>query len=366
MSNRDVFICYSAEDRESAHHAVAEFERFGATVFWDVMLPPGADFATELPKLQRQARASVVLLSGADPSAYVKSEIYQAIQMNRTSGHRLYPLIVHGDGEAVFRSIGGLPAFQARKALTVNELSHAIAEIWADLSGQHEESNLTRRQLLPRYFIVMGAVAVVAVLYIFLVRSRKAADQSLVSPGPTMVGGDIGESRRLVGDADKVTTGVQPTELASSATIAAPPQVDPKQWQNLPHGVAADGLRGDSCGLTKGNVVLGDVDYPNSIVLSSKYEPQCNNREAFADIEAGREFCGFRSRVGEVGTPNKETTFSLADPVTLVRLAAVSTRLTGTAELLAAFPPRKSIRLISTREVNTRAVWAEAVLIWCP
>lgn len=97
----DFFIAHSSKDTALAEQ-LYEYLTGSARVFLDVRsLEPGMDWDTELAAAQRQAKATVVLVSAhTDAAYYQRVEIRQAIDLARPPGaHVVVPLITASDAK---------------------------------------------------------------------------------------------------------------------------------------------------------------------------------------------------------------------------------------------------------------------------
>ena len=132
MSETDIFLSYSREDRTAARHFAESFAREGFSVWWDAALRSGQTFDEVIERELRAAKAVVVLWSPRSvASRWVRAEATLADRRNK-----LVPAII----EACDRPI-------------IFELTHA-ADL-ADWSG--DTSDIRWRTLVNDLRRLVGA-----------------------------------------------------------------------------------------------------------------------------------------------------------------------------------------------------------------
>ena len=86
-SASDVFVSYSAADRERVRPLVAALEAAGLTVWWDIRIAPGAGFDAEIQAALDDARCVLVIWSQSSVvSEWVITEANEGLE--RTSVQR--------------------------------------------------------------------------------------------------------------------------------------------------------------------------------------------------------------------------------------------------------------------------------------
>ena len=84
MSDTDIFLSYSREDRTAARHFAESFAREGFSVWWDAALRSGQTFDEVIEKELRAAKAVVVLWSPRSvASRWVRAEATLADRRNK-------------------------------------------------------------------------------------------------------------------------------------------------------------------------------------------------------------------------------------------------------------------------------------------
>ena len=97
----DVLISYARADTRLAARLAAGLEQLGLTVWWDIELPPGADFERMIGERITGATVVIVLWTPSSvASNWVRDEAGLALQHNK-----LIPIRVGADPPLGFRSL---------------------------------------------------------------------------------------------------------------------------------------------------------------------------------------------------------------------------------------------------------------------
>lgn len=109
----DVFISYSASDKDIARKIEANLEGSGLEAWTDTDLKPGEDFVEAIDKAIAQCQVLVLLVSDKYlSSGWASYERALAMKMARESGKTLVPVILTGDANQLALPVS-LQQFQA-------------------------------------------------------------------------------------------------------------------------------------------------------------------------------------------------------------------------------------------------------------
>ena len=113
----EIFISYKSERRKAAGHLAKILERYGYTVWFDYHLVKGDDFADEIDRRIREAKALVVLWCKlAVQSVWVRREAALAGKLGILVPAKIEPCELRVDFDA--RIIPTFPIGTARRATT--------------------------------------------------------------------------------------------------------------------------------------------------------------------------------------------------------------------------------------------------------
>jgi hypothetical protein len=70
MAKKHVFVSYSHIDREEVSKLVGDLKKHGEAVWWDAMIPLGADWAREIRLAIRESYAVIICVSSSSEEHY--------------------------------------------------------------------------------------------------------------------------------------------------------------------------------------------------------------------------------------------------------------------------------------------------------
>lgn len=142
----DFFIAHSHKDKDTARELYNCIKNKDFTAFLDQeTLQPGSQWDIEIPKAQKQSRATIALISNTVTQAYyARDEIHAAIQLTRThpDHHKLIPVYLNDASEDNEGIIYGLRLIQGIKLSAVGNIENLALLLCNKAQTIHREKEI--------------------------------------------------------------------------------------------------------------------------------------------------------------------------------------------------------------------------------